>query len=231
MKKSCILLGLSLLLFSCQEQKNYPFHYEILEGEAIIYRLDEAYQSTLKVLEIPETIDGFPVTQIRSHAFSESVIEEIVWPETDALITIGQAAFANCDFLKSVEIPSTVTAIAQEAFAQCKALEHVDFSRARSLEFIGSAAFLEDSGLGYLEFPPSLRIVGDEAFYDCTSLIEAHFYSQLESIGMNAFCNDIHLTVYFHGLEELPEGFSTDWNSSDSETDDGTWQIPYEFAS
>lgn len=97
------------------------FEYATINGEAVITRY---YGSNLKI-EIPEEINGMPVTRIYTSAFSESMAEEIIVPES--VKTIDKLVFYSCSSLKNLTINGAET-IGESAFAMCDALENITIS-------------------------------------------------------------------------------------------------------
>ena len=103
----------------------YTATYRVNKDNVLIYcYIDPGMEN----VEIPPTIGPYKVTSIGSDSFSD-----------------------NC-FLKSIEIPSSVTSIAENAFKGCHRLESVIFGEPVNLTSIGSNAFqtqqvgLHDSG-------------------------------------------------------------------------------------
>ncbi len=84
---------------------NNQFQYTVVDDTVIITRHisnGETY------LEIPSYIDGKPVTEIASQAFSSHwELTELIIPET--VTTIRNSAFADCKQLVRIVIPSSVT--------------------------------------------------------------------------------------------------------------------------
>lgn len=72
------------------------------------------------VLEIPEDIDGVPVTEIAANAFKDDLLIESVWIP-DGVTTIGANAFAGCSNLQvgSIYFPATVKKVGKGAFIGC----------------------------------------------------------------------------------------------------------------
>ena len=100
------------------------------------------YNGSESDVEMPSTIDGFPVTKIFSYAFHNCVkIHSVKIP--DSVTIIGYNAFENCTRLESITIPNSVTTIENGAFRHCKSL--VSITIPDSVTSIGSGAF-EDTG-------------------------------------------------------------------------------------
>ena len=70
------------------------------------------------VLEIPSTINNYPVVSIEEFSFQNCTsLRSVEIP--DSVTTIGYWAFANCTSLTSVIIPNSVTYIDDSAFGDC----------------------------------------------------------------------------------------------------------------
>ena len=73
---------------------------------------------TDRTVIVPEGITG-----IGNSAFIDGKMERIKLPST--LKSIGEMAFANCQYLIEIEIPDSVTNIGESAFSGCKRLKSV----------------------------------------------------------------------------------------------------------
>lgn len=80
---------------------------------------------------------------------------------------IGELAFSECDFLKSVVIPGTVKSIGTSAFYGCNTLGSVRLNT--GLESIGELAFYA-SGVSSISIPGSVKKLSFSAFMACKSL-------------------------------------------------------------
>jgi len=94
---------------------------------------------------VPETIDGISVTKIGEEVFLDMGIEDAYLPE--GLSVIGKSAFEGSN-ITSVDIPSTVNIIADNAFANCGELLTV-YTKFDEDTAIGEDAF---AGTGHLIF-------------------------------------------------------------------------------
>ncbi|MCA9096043.1 MAG: leucine-rich repeat domain-containing protein, partial [Planctomycetaceae bacterium] len=112
-------------------------------------------------VEIPESIDGKPVTRI------------------------GPNAFSNCKGIVDVTIPTTVTDIGASAFYDCGGL--TDLTIPHSVASIGSSAFVRCVGLTQVTIPSSVTEIGSEAFQSCPGLTSISIPSSVVSIGGYAF--------------------------------------------
>ena len=81
---------------------------------------------------------------------------------TYSVTSIGNHAFAFCDWLTSIETPNSVTSIGSQAFFECTRLKSVTIGD--GVTSIGYGAFEYCSGLKSIEIPNSVKSIGDEAF-------------------------------------------------------------------
>jgi len=138
--------------------------YEIVNGRSVTIT---KYNGDAVSLDIPERIQGLPVTVIGNSAFATTnKLVRITIPSS--VISIGDNAFSGCDRLTSIAIPSLVTSIGDRAFSGCKSLRSVTIPS--SVISIGNSAFQDCSRLTTITIPSSVLYVGDYAFYGCSAL-------------------------------------------------------------
>ena len=94
--------------------------YIVPNGTAVITqcKIDNA-----DVINVPEIIDGYKVTELYEYSFEYLSASEINLPE--GLEVIGESAFKNCRNLKRINMPSTLKRILSYAFDSCNSLESV----------------------------------------------------------------------------------------------------------
>ena len=166
-----------------------PFDYEVDDDQATITGLSDAGEGS-ETLEIPEEIEGIPVT------------------------CIAAGAFADNDSLKNVKIPSSVTEIGEGAFANCTALKIVRLPN--SLSSLLDGVFARCVSLTYLYIPDSVLALGktdtrgesDGLFEGCENLATIVIGNGVTSIADNAFegCNALS-TIYTDNEAILPRLF------------------------
>lgn len=83
---------------------------------------------------------------------------------------IATRAFAECDFLKSVTIPNSITVLEEECFIDCTNLEKVVFEKDSQLKTIGENAFVRNVRLSELLIPQSVITIKRNPFGYCVSL-------------------------------------------------------------
>lgn len=83
----------------------------------------------------------------------------------NTVTAIGEEAFAQCGDITSVTIPDSVTSIGESAFYLCNSLESVNLPE--GLTSIGAYAFASCFSLKNITFPESLTMIGPQAFFRC----------------------------------------------------------------
>lgn len=103
----------------------------------------------------------------------------------DRVKTVGQSAFEGNHRLTHVYLPDSVTAIGDNAFANCTALEEVRIPG--SVQTIGAFAFESCQKLPRITLPAGLKDLDMGAFVDCTALEEITVPGGVERIGGMTF--------------------------------------------
>jgi hypothetical protein len=101
--------------------------------------------SSLSLIEIPETILGYPVRRIAAYAFRGHQMRQVHIP--DNLLSIGEGAFSYASNMRNIDISSQSL-----------------------LNEIGSLAFKSSSSLSSFYLPTYVTNIGINAFQDCSSL-------------------------------------------------------------
>ena len=93
----------------------------------------------------------------------------VVFEEGSTITAIGEECFVDCDALEQVILPDTVTRIEDKAFVTCEDLRYVYLPE--GLQHIGSSAFDYCDELSYIYVPDSVTSIDSYAFDDCPWLI------------------------------------------------------------
>lgn len=110
-------------------------------------------------------------------------LKSIVIPTS--VTNIGAGAFDGCVNLKSISIPAGVTKISNSTFVNCSSLENIDIPS--DVTKIGLAAFSGCSNLKSVTIPKKVEEIGVSAFHGCTSLNTITIPTSVTEIGSNAF--------------------------------------------
>ncbi len=187
--------------------------YDILEDKVIIIDCDESATT----IDIPATIEGYPVTSIGSYAFADcESLTSITIP--DGITSIGMGAFENCSSLTSITIPNSVTSIGDSAFygtgyfineqnwengilyignylIKAKTDLTGAYDIKQNTRLIVEKAFYNCSGLTSITIPNSVTAIDVSTFLGCTSLTSVSIPDSVTAIGVSAFLGCTSLTT------------------------------------
>ena len=147
------------------------FDYSVHDENVTITGIREEYEELLwdymgkrGCLEIPDTIEGLPVTKIGESAFENMEIEKVRLPKYVEII--DNNAFRNtgvisCDFARCYDLKK----LGDGAFENCH-LQNNDYS-ALGMEEIGERAFAGNPELTQVNFIQGDVRIGKDAFADC----------------------------------------------------------------
>lgn len=142
-------------------------------------------------LNIPSTIEGYPITTIGGYAFNdESSLKTVTIP--NSVTTISDYAFQNCSSLTSIKLPNNVKKIGKSAFSGCSSLTTINIPN--NVTYLGEFAFTDCSSLKAITIPNGITSIGRHVFSGCTSLSSVVIPSSITSIGNYAFKNCSLLT-------------------------------------
>lgn len=102
----------------------------------------------------------------------------------DGIEGFGDAAFIGCTGLTNIDVPQTVTAIGKRCFWGCHALQEV--SLPKSIKEIQPFTFFSCDLKG-ITLPDELKKIGEHAFGANFSLRAIHIPNSVKSIGTSAF--------------------------------------------
>ena len=149
---------------------------------------DYAFQNANKLKEIDLT----GIVNIGNYAFNpdSSQPSNGVYKATfsEGLKTIGNFAFADSPLMGdqgTVTLPSTVTAIGQQAFKGCKNIAKINIPG--GVEVISSGAFRECSALVEVTIGEGVKTISSAAFLLCSKLASITIPASVTNIGDSAF--------------------------------------------
>ena len=118
-------------------------------------------------------------------AFLDSAIESVVFE--DGIETIPTCIFKGCSTLTNIDIPGSVTLIADSAFEKCTSLVEVEIPD--SVITIGNHAFDGCINLEKVTMPTTITTICNYAFSDCAALESIDLHEGIITIGGLAFKN------------------------------------------
>ena len=165
---------------------NLSFNSKDMTAEITKYRTDAS------AVVIPETVmhnhKSYRITSIGKNAFyalfgCNDYLKSLQLP--DSITTIGKGAFQFLYQLTSITIPDGVTTIENMLFESCKSLTEINLPK--KLTSIGNMAFYECKSLQSLVIPEGVTRIGDNAFSFCESITSLVIPEGVEEIGFAAF--------------------------------------------
>ena len=137
-------------------------------------------------IKIPEKIEGVNVYNIGEKAFADcKYLESITLPST--LKSIKADAFKNCIRLCEVDIPEGTTSIGDSAFEGCKSLTSAVIPE--GVKKIPNNLFYGCKLLTNVSLPDGVISIGDGVFAQCSSLTNIELPESTTKISSGAFLN------------------------------------------
>lgn len=173
----CVTIAMSVVFGACADT---VFTYTLADDAATI----TGASNIGTVLEIPESIDGYPVVAIGPRAFNfELELERLSIP--NSVTNIGEYAFALCHGMAEIYIPDSVKSIGRYAFYKCYDTEVIEIGS--GVKTIGKWAFGECYALEILNIAHGVEIIDEYAFGRCYSLERIVVPRSVMSIKWGAF--------------------------------------------
>ena len=153
----------------------------------------------------------FPASIKTVAGFNDSGVQEVLFAEGAAPESVLEQAFYNCDSLRTITLPNSITTMGTYVFSGCLNLQSVTLPT--GITQIPANTFSECPNLRSLDIPEGVTSIGYDAFVRCYKLASVKFPSTLRTIGGSAF--------YQSGIESLtlPEGVTTIYGSTFSNCD------------
>lgn len=156
---------------------------------------------------IPEKVEygsrEYTVSAIEDKAFACcDSLTSVSLPSS--LISIGNFAFFSCSALKSLSLPPALTSLGRWAFFGCESIES-SISIPDGVDTIPEEAFGRCRSLKEVILPTNLEYIGDAAFRECESLSSIILPEGLETIGSSAFtdCKSLTYVAITEGVDTI----------------------------
>ena len=171
------------------------YTYEVLSDGTI--RITSCQTSDVNLV-IPDTIDGYTVTEIGASAFAnQTSIQTVKFPAN--LKQIGVKAFANCTGLLEVTLPDTIQGAGQLCYSGCTALKKAVLNKGRINIVYGM--FENCTSLTEVVIPDTVENIAMYAFLNCRSLTHLNLPASLKSISVHAFEGAGVTTITYAGTK------------------------------
>ncbi|WP_400209788.1 leucine-rich repeat domain-containing protein [Candidatus Methanarcanum hacksteinii] len=128
-------------------------------------------------------------------------LKEVYIP--DSVTEIGECAFSWCKSLVKVHIPDSVTVIRDGVFWMCESLKEVHIPD--SVTAIENGAFMNCESLKKIWIPDSVTRIEENAFSGCSSLEEIHIPDSVKVIEKGVFecCESLNVVYIPDSVTEI----------------------------
>ena len=146
--------------------------------------------SEVTTINIPSSVQ-----EIKSGAFKglENLVS-VNFASGSNLTTLGENAFAYCEKLKNINLPSGITKIPMGAFEMCKELESI--SLPSGVTEIGAQSFSGCEKLAFSSFSSSVTKIGEHAFFGCKGNSTIALPDNISAIGDGAFAGISQVSAF-----------------------------------
>lgn len=171
------------------------FYYAKYSDHVVI----TGYSNDSSSFTIPSTVEGVPVTEIGTGAFSCSQLSSITIP--DSVTVIGEGAFSFCSDLKSFTVPDSIERIEMKAFEMSGL---TDFALPSHTVTIATDVFAYTPWLEAQRKKDPLVILGDTLIDGATCTGAVEIPSHVKNVAHGAFQGSSVTSVVFPaGVKEV----------------------------
>lgn len=200
-----------------------------------LHELFDETDRNIKGIQDAPIVDGLPDIRLSDFVINFGVLTKYTGNSSvvivpDGVLTIGDAVFAEKDFIKEIILPDGLKRIKNSAFIECINLESISIPD--SVNRIGNSAFDECGSLRHIKLPDLLIEISSGMFYGagllditipygvtairvdafrwCSSLRHIEIPNTVTYIGEDAFQHCPNLkSVKYNGTEEEWNQIST----------------------
>ena len=170
------------------------------------------YEGNAKNIKIASEYNGVPVRSIYEYAFLCMDITSVIIPE--GVTEIGKSAFAGCNNMTYISIPSTIEKIDNYAFMGMGTVNvHItDLEKwCTQIEFSyvcfdsGFNLYVNEELITDLIIPSGISFISDEAFEHCYSITSVTIPGNVTNIGKSAFafCRNLESVNLSYGVATI----------------------------
>lgn len=118
--------------------------------------------------------------------------------------TLCRAMFCNCDKLKRVKLPQTITRIEGSSLGYCENLIEIDFPT--TITYIGDRAF-SGTSIESVIIPNGVVEMGNDVFMDCEKLHSVSLPNTITRMGWQIFygCKNLKIVNIPTGISRIPD--------------------------
>jgi hypothetical protein len=182
--------------YTDQSVGEYRYGYDGVFSKEQIDFLEGIFKNINKGIYYNETMSIATVSPeveiIDKQRFMSSPLEEIKFSTGSNLKKIEERAFAGCS-LRAISIPNGVAEIGDKAFYECKFLKTV--TRPAGVTEVGNNAFSGCESLDNVVIPNGVTKIGDSAFWGCSSLQSVDVPASVTDIGKFSFGHNDNLKI------------------------------------
>ncbi len=159
-------------------------------------------QLVLSEMGVADVIIPEGVKTITRNAFHMRKLTSVQFPSS--LEVIGEDAFAKCVNLTEIKLPDSLFELRSGAFIVCEKLRKVQLPS--KLQVLGAYVF-SGCPITYIEIPKTIEEIGAYAFSDCDMLYQVILRAGLKRINNRAFsdCKQLMRIEFPDGLESIGE--------------------------
>ena len=218
----CFITLFFVLYFNTSANNKQNFEYTLFNGTIKITKCNLNDEEII----IPDTIDGYDVTNIDFLAFRRcSDVEKIVIGKN--ITSIGDGAFSNCTSLKMIVVSDENNSyLVKDNVLFNKDLTEIicyptqksgsKYLMPHSVETIKMNSFSKCEYLEEIELSDNLKTISTSAFVGCEKLNSIIMSSKVEKIEQDAF-NDCskELCIYYNGSQKQWDNINIEGSNKD----------------
>ncbi len=180
--------------------------YKVVESEYYLKGIQHSGKPALEItgvvnsdkskITIPRKIGDLNVVGIADNAFYNNTnLVEVEFESNSNILWIGNNAFAYCNNLNEIDLPSSITKIGNNAFNNCNNLTTIIMYD--GITEIGANAFSNCVNLLNINLPNTVQYLGNGSFMNCETLANLFIPQNVSYIGTSIFvgCNNLDITI------------------------------------